>query len=522
MSSAGLERLPAAAKIDFGGKRMADATLLNLAGYVIPMIVGFATIPFLIRGLGVERFGILSLVWVLSGYFAVFDLGLGLAATKFVSAALGENKACDIPGIIRQGTMIQAGLGFIAAAVMAVVSPFLAEHAFQIPEAFVRDAKSAFIVIALTLPAGFVTGSLRGSLEASQRFGWVNAVKIPTNAGSYLIPLAGAHAGLTLTEIVALLLVLRTAAAAVFWRLLVKVYPSLRQRTAWNKNLFRKMLRFGGWVTLSDFAWPIFAYLDRMMIAALIGVQAVGYYTAPYEVVTRFGVITGSLWMTIFPAFSALEASRNLVLTQRIFDRSRKYVLLTVGTVMILAVAYGRFFMTAWLGEEYGRHCILVFQLLGIGFLAESLATIAFSFLQAIGRSDIPAKWHLLELILYLPAAWLLIKAYGIDGAAAAYLFRAVLNLVLMMSSAAKLRGLRIFAVPDRSLGRAAKALGLLTALVIAGQTLGFEDLASVAYTSPLAAAYAVVVWKAVLDRDEKSWLLTKAKLPWLKGKAAG
>jgi len=513
MSYAGPERDGAPPGIDFQGRRMADATLLNLAGYVVPMIVGFAAIPFLIRSLGVERFGILSLVWVLAGYFAVFDLGLGLAATKFVSGALGEGKIENIPGIIRHAMFVQIGLGLVAAAIMAVLSPWLAEHAFRIPAEYVRDAKSAFFLIALTQPAGFVSGSLRGALEASQRFGWVNAVKIPTNAGSYLIPLAGGLFGLSLTAIVALLFALRVVTAVIYWRLLLKVYPALRARGKWNKALVKPMLKFGGWVTVSDFTLPLFAYLDRMLIAGLIGVEAVSYYTAPYEVVTRFGVISGSLWITIFPAFSALESLRDRFRTQLLFDRSRKYVLITVGTIMILAVAYGRFFMTAWLGEEYGSRCIVVFQLLGIGFLAESLANVAFSYLQAIGRADVPAKRHLFELALYLPAAWFLIKAYGIEGAAGAYLFRAVLNLVLMMGAAAKLRGLRILAPLDRTLTLAWWILVSLTVLVLLGQAAELEDVASVAYTTPLTLAYAIVVWKCVLEKDEKAWILDKIRL---------
>lgn len=521
MSSAAIEDRSSAPAVEFKGARMADATVLNLVGYVAPMVIGFLAIPFLIRWLGVERFGVLSLVWVLAGYFAVFDLGLGLATTKFVAEALGRGETKDIAKIIWNATAIQTGLGLLAAAVMAVITPILVDHAFKIPAAYVRDAKTAFLLIAVSLPAGLVSGSLRGALEASQKFGWVNAVKIPTNAGSYLLPLLGAGLGMSLTGIVALLVLLRVANSAIHFVLLAKIYPGLRRWISWDKAMVRTMLKFGGWVTVSNFAWPVFIYLDRMLIGALIGVQAVSYYTAPYEVVTRFGVISGSLWMTIFPAFSALEARRDRVQSQRLFDRSQKYLLISVGTVMILAVAYGRFFMTLWLGEEYGRHCITVFQLLGVGFLAESLATVAIGYLQAVGRADITAKWNLLEIFFYVPVVWLLIKRHGIEGAAAAYLLRALVNLGLMMGSVAKTSGMRVFSPVDRSLVRAWKAFLLLTSLVVIGQALGLEDFASVAYTTPLALVYALVVWRVVLEADERTWILARVKSPF-GGKAAG
>jgi hypothetical protein len=44
-------------------------TIVNLAGQVLPLAVGLVTIPRLLHMLGVERFGALSVIWVLIGYF---------------------------------------------------------------------------------------------------------------------------------------------------------------------------------------------------------------------------------------------------------------------------------------------------------------------------------------------------------------------------------------------------------------------------------------------------------------------
>ncbi|MCZ7592513.1 MAG: oligosaccharide flippase family protein [Kiritimatiellae bacterium] len=64
---------------------MAKNTVWNLVGMCAPMAVALFAIPLLIKGLGTERFGLLSLVWMLVGYFGVFDLGLGQALTKFIA-----------------------------------------------------------------------------------------------------------------------------------------------------------------------------------------------------------------------------------------------------------------------------------------------------------------------------------------------------------------------------------------------------------------------------------------------------
>lgn len=48
----------------------------NVVGQLIPILIGFFTIPVLIGKLGMDRFGLLSLLWVFLGYLTFFDLGL--------------------------------------------------------------------------------------------------------------------------------------------------------------------------------------------------------------------------------------------------------------------------------------------------------------------------------------------------------------------------------------------------------------------------------------------------------------
>ena len=89
------------------GRLLAHNTFLNFPGQVLPLLVGMITIPFIIRGLGTERFGLLSLAWVVLGYFTIFDLGLGWATTKFVAEALGKGKEDQLPRLVWMAVTVQ-------------------------------------------------------------------------------------------------------------------------------------------------------------------------------------------------------------------------------------------------------------------------------------------------------------------------------------------------------------------------------------------------------------------------------
>jgi len=84
-------RLPNPA-LDLRASTLARNTILNFVGQALPLLVGFLTIPITIQWLGADRFGIISIVWVIIGYFGFFDLGLGRATTKFVAEAFGKGE----------------------------------------------------------------------------------------------------------------------------------------------------------------------------------------------------------------------------------------------------------------------------------------------------------------------------------------------------------------------------------------------------------------------------------------------
>ena len=89
------------------GNRLARNTLWNLIGNIAPMLVAIFCIPVLVKALGTNRFGILTLVWALIGYTTVFDFGLGRALTQLVATRLGTDEQQDVPD--RAGDEVESG-----------------------------------------------------------------------------------------------------------------------------------------------------------------------------------------------------------------------------------------------------------------------------------------------------------------------------------------------------------------------------------------------------------------------------
>ncbi len=452
------------------GDLLARNTAANMLGQLIPVVVAAAALPLLARTLGADRLGLLSLVWTLITLFG--DLGFGRAATKLAADALGRGEVERLAPVAWGTALVQGAVGVAAGAALAAATP-LADRLMHVPPALQGEATRGFLLLAAGLPIIVLATAFRGMLEAAQRFGTLNLIRVPVVTAMFFLPLVALPLGWGLPGIVLLLLTARLASLAIYFVLAVRVFPELLRPHGIRVELPR-VLRFGLWATVSTLVSPLLVYIDRFLLGALAGLAAVAYYTPPMEMAMRLLVVPGSATLTLFPAFSTLSAQRHDERLQRLVARTAKYVLLGIGPLLVVVAAGAHEILRLWLGPEFERQGALALQILTAGIAINSLGFIFFALVQGVGRPDLSAKFHMLELPIHALLAFLLIRAWGIPGAALAWALRVTLDTALLFAGA-----LRASALSRRALAaeRVPRTIGLIVAF--AGLAAG------VAYTLP-------------------------------------
>src|SRR6266511_3793093 len=81
------------------GSVLARSVLLNLFGQTLPLLLGLAVTPFIVRRLGHDAFGVLSLGWIVLTLSLVFNLGLGRGTTKFAAEHLAREETDKLPSL---------------------------------------------------------------------------------------------------------------------------------------------------------------------------------------------------------------------------------------------------------------------------------------------------------------------------------------------------------------------------------------------------------------------------------------
>jgi O-antigen/teichoic acid export membrane protein len=485
-----------------GAGVVARNALLNVVGLALPLVVGVVTLPVIVDRLGRAEFGVLTLAWVFATYLTVFDLGLGRSTTRFVADSASRGAPEEISEFVWTALRLQALLGVVGGLLFAAFTPLLV-GALNVPQRLVWETEQVFFLLALALPLMLLSVTLRGVLEASQRFDLVNFVRTPVSTINFLAGLAGALLGFGLPAIVAIIVLAQFAQAIAYFKLATRVRPELRTFGPFHRARSRQLLAFGGWLTVSDVVGPLLIYVDRFMVGVLLSVAAVGFYAAPFEMMARLWIIPYALAATLFPAFTALSQRDDTAGLRVLAAKSLKYLLLAVGAATVVLAAVARPLLTVWLGPAFARESAAVLRLLALGVLVNSLANVPYYLVQARGRPDLTAKFHLAELPIHFGVLLLAISVWGIAGAAFAWVVRVTLDAALLFGAAHRLTGLEAGDLVDQGVGRVAVGLaGLGIAAGLSGWAT--DGYTAVALGAVALAAFGLVAWRALLSPTDR------------------
>ena len=485
------------------GRGIVRNTAFNVIGLVVPLGVALFTIPPLIRGIGLERFGILTIAWMVAGYFSLFDLGLGRALTKLAAEHLGKGIPGKVPALVWTAIAMMLCLGAVGTALTWMFAPWIATRALTVPMALQPETVASFRWLAFSIPAVIVTTAFRGVLEANHRFGWVNALRIPLGIFNFVGPLAALLVTNRVDVLVGVLVVGRAGFALAHYAVCVEVVPdSMRPRTA-HWSLVRQLLGFGGWMTVSNVVSPILAYVDRFLIGSVVSMSAVAFYVTPFEMVTKIGVVPSALVAVLFPAFSAsLVSDPRAALA--LLDRALRFVFIAIFPAVLVVVVLAEPGLGIWLGPDFAQHSTRVLQFLAAGVLVNGMAQVPFAFIQGAGRPDLTAKLHFAELPVYLGLLWWGVSRFGIVGAAVVWMLRTGVDAAALAWMTRVVVEPRVRARP-LSLGLAASAVVLIAGAFVGG-TWG-----RVVFLALVLSSFPVLAWRHLLDAGERAALRARA-----------
>jgi O-antigen/teichoic acid export membrane protein len=495
------------------GRSLFWNSLLNFLGQVLPLGIAAVAVPIIIRDMGLERYGLLSLSWILLGYFTFLDMGLSRAATNAVADLDANGKREEVGVVLGVSVTLSLIVGLLAAAIGWMITPWVVDRAFSVPSELRSESIAMFSILAASVPLITVAGTLRGVLEGFHRFDLSNAVRSPSLALMFLLPLLYKPFHIGLAGVVGLIVVSRFCAVILFGWLVWKVD---RRAFSFKKRFsgsMRSLLQYAGWATVSNIFSPVVNFAERILLAALLPLGMIGFYTAPYEIISRLPMIPASVGMTLFPSYSSVSKTPGNVALDRLFVRPTKFIMFVVTPLSAVFIFFPKEILSLWLGPVFAEKSAEVLVLLAVGFFFNCLAHVPLAAMLGLGRPDVRAKIDMAEAIIFSGASYAMIVLAGIAGAAIVKASVLALDVLVMFYLMKRIMDVRMRAlIPHDLMYFTVTSLCFLAVGIALDLTTGLFLVRLITFCT-LSAVYLLLFLKQFTTAEEKTIMLSFGRL---------
>ncbi len=402
-------------------------SIINFIGAAVPLLLTLFTLPLYVQTIGEERFAVVSIAWIILGYFGFFDLGLSQATASAV-AKTGDQYLSQRGEIYWTALTINGFFGLIGGALAWVAGYVFFRDYFATSVDLKSEILGVLPWLAIAVPIATISGVQIGCLQGREKFIAINKISI---AGSFLLQLLPLAAAITISPRLNVIMPVTVLSRVVVLILLgasVNKDFQIARRPIFKKKLAKELLNFGGWVTVSGIISPILTTFDRFIIGAIAGAKSVTYYTVPYNLASRVSIFPTSLTTALFPRLSGANS-----LDRRVYAKNAIAALILI---MLPLLAFGilnfNAFLKIWMSLEFSRKSSGIGEVILLGMFFNSLARIPYVSLQASGRPDLVAKCHLVEVIPYCLILYFATIHFGAIGAAAAWTLRSCVDAILL------------------------------------------------------------------------------------------
>jgi O-antigen/teichoic acid export membrane protein len=210
----------------------------------------------------------------------------------------------------------------------------------------------------------------------------------------------------------------------------------------------------------------------------------------------------------LFPALSTSLVTDRAHASD-LFQRAVSFIFLVMFPATLLIVVFGHEGLNLWLGRDFASRGTAVLQWIALGVFINSFAQIPFGAIQADGRPDLTAKLHIAEAPIYIAALFLLIKLWGIEGAAIAWCLRTTLDAVALFWISLKLLPECRAGILKRCMWIGAAFAAVLSIVLFPPQSLQIRIIAFGA----IILSFSLVYWYLFLDRKHRNWFLSYLRL---------
>ncbi len=307
--------------------------------------------PFVIHGLGIERYGLFALAGTITAFLSTLNGGLGATAYRYFPIYAGTDDKVGTTRLLVTFLLFVLIGGTILTVVDWFVAPVIV-NALSMSPALRPESVFLFRTLGILVTFGLAHQLVQAVIVARQRFDRV----VQAGFLCYLLWVGGLvwvvnhHEGL---RGVAIVFVLQQAATVAVIAPSAMRYLTRKGLSLLPLKQVRELLSFSVKLQVNGMASLMNGELDTLVVGGALSVRTVGIYNVGTNLATQLATVASNAFS---PAAVQLGNTFGKYGEERTFEQftrmQRSWVMAMTGWVAVgMGAAY--FGVTAWLGPEF-------------------------------------------------------------------------------------------------------------------------------------------------------------------------
>jgi O-antigen/teichoic acid export membrane protein len=384
----------------------------------VNILVGIFLSPFILHRLGDTAFGIWVLIFSVTGYYGLFDLGIRSSVIRYVSTYTAANDSDGLARLINTSLATYTAIGAVAMAVTLLASLFV-DRLFRIPPDFLVTARWLFLMVGAAVALGFPTGLFGGILEGAQQFYYVNLTNlVSTLLRAVLIVIALTH-GYGLLMVALITVSLPILGSLVRAAIVLRILPI---RFGWNyvdRSAFREIANYSAISFILMIAYKLRFKTDEIVIGTFLSVTAITYFSIGDRLLDYATEVVSSLAQIFVPMSGQSDAKGDMDRLRKILLAGNRACALIIFPISAILITLGKSVIEAWVGARYITASYPVLLVLVIPITCALAQAASTRILYGMAKHQALAWVTLMESIANLALSIVLIRPFGIVGDAA-------------------------------------------------------------------------------------------------------
>ena len=388
-------------------------------GYILPLIASLATIPLMIKYMGDDVYGLYIICISLIGFMTFVDLGVGQAIVKYVSQYEATGEYLKVKPILDIALMMYVVLGIAIAGLVALFSLPLGRLIYNDDAVKALMASKALSITALAFLLSYINQFFLNVFKAYHRFDIPAVIQNVANIAGVVSATVLLLLDYDLLVILWGYVAIQVVALTTGYTFVKKVLPQgVVLGLSFDRHIFAEMLGFSVYTFVSNFLGGVVSRLDKFIIGAILGTEAVTYYQIPHTIAQMANGIIQVLSQITFPRFSELSSLNDAVGRLALYKRSMLLVFVVSMALSVGLISAGGAFLELWISAVFAAKSTLTLQIIALYFFFQSNTVVAYWALQGSGNAKVTAISSFLGTVAYMVGIYVLTQAYGYNGAA--------------------------------------------------------------------------------------------------------